>query len=142
MPKIVVFLNKCDIVDDAELLDLVELEVRDLLNKYQFPGDDTPVIRGAAIKALTDVKVGDTITLEHQQGQPLAGLRRVRQSGKQQQQRNPHFQVIDGNDLVVDDGGDAESILGRRRRRKQKNQRQCAQQRPCHVRVPAQSRPE
>jgi elongation factor Tu len=48
-----VFLNKCDLVDDAELLDLVELEVRELLNQYQFPGDDTPVIRGAASKALT-----------------------------------------------------------------------------------------
>src|SRR5712672_3379492 len=46
VPKIVVFLNKCDLVDDPELLDLVELEVRALLSKYQFPGDDIPVIRG------------------------------------------------------------------------------------------------
>ena len=53
VPSIVVFLNKCDLVDDTELLDLVELEVRELLNQYQFPGDDTPVIRGAASKALT-----------------------------------------------------------------------------------------
>jgi elongation factor Tu len=53
VPYIVVFLNKCDVVDDPELLDLVELEVRELLKQYQFPGDDTPVIRGAAIKALT-----------------------------------------------------------------------------------------
>ena len=53
VPYIVVFLNKCDMVDDPELLDLVEMEVRDLLSSYQFPGDDTPVIRGAAIKALT-----------------------------------------------------------------------------------------
>ncbi len=52
VPSIVVFLNKCDLVDDPELLDLVELEVRDLLNQYQFPGDDTPVIRGSAIKAI------------------------------------------------------------------------------------------
>src|SRR5919107_3980836 len=52
VPYIVVFLNKCDVVDDPELLDLVELEVRELLSKYQFPGDDAPVIRGAAIKAL------------------------------------------------------------------------------------------
>ncbi len=52
VPYIVVFLNKCDMVDDPELLDLVEMEVRDLLSSYQFPGDDTPVIRGAAIKAL------------------------------------------------------------------------------------------
>ncbi len=52
VPSIVVFLNKCDLVDDAELLDLVELEVRELLNQYQFPGDDTPVVRGSATKAL------------------------------------------------------------------------------------------
>ena len=52
VPSIVVFLNKCDLVDDAELLDLVELEVRELLSSYNFPGDDTPVIRGSAIKAI------------------------------------------------------------------------------------------
>jgi elongation factor Tu len=52
VPYIVVFLNKCDMVDDAELLDLVELEVRELLSKYQFPGDDVPVIRGSALKGL------------------------------------------------------------------------------------------
>jgi elongation factor Tu len=52
VPSIVVFLNKCDLVDDAELLDLVELEVRELLSQYEFPGDDTPVIRGAASKAI------------------------------------------------------------------------------------------
>jgi elongation factor Tu len=51
VPYIVVFLNKCDKVDDPELLDLVELEVRDLLSQYQFPGDDTPIIRGSALKA-------------------------------------------------------------------------------------------
>ncbi len=56
VPYIVVFLNKCDIVDDPELLDLVEMEVRELLSKYQFPGDDTPVIRGAAVKALNGEK--------------------------------------------------------------------------------------
>jgi elongation factor Tu len=50
VPAIVVFLNKCDLVDDAELLDLVELEVRELLTKYKFPGDDSPVIRGSALK--------------------------------------------------------------------------------------------
>ena len=49
---IIVFLNKCDMVDDEELLDLVEMEVRELLNEYDFPGDDTPVIRGSALKAL------------------------------------------------------------------------------------------
>ncbi len=52
VPAIVVFLNKCDLVDDKELLDLVEMEVRDLLTKYQFPGDKTPIIRGSAKKAL------------------------------------------------------------------------------------------
>jgi len=52
VPSIVVFLNKCDLVDDAELLDLVELEVRELLSKYDYPGDEVPVIRGAAIKAI------------------------------------------------------------------------------------------
>jgi elongation factor Tu len=52
VPYVVVFLNKCDAVDDAELIDLVELEVRELLSEYDFPGDDTPVIRGSALKAL------------------------------------------------------------------------------------------
>jgi elongation factor Tu len=56
VPYIVVFLNKVDVVDDPELLDLVELEVRELLTKYQFPGDDVPVIRGSAIKALNGEK--------------------------------------------------------------------------------------
>ncbi|WP_067928152.1 elongation factor Tu [Alicyclobacillus shizuokensis] len=52
VPYIVVFLNKCDMVDDEELLELVEMEVRELLNEYEFPGDDIPVIRGSALKAL------------------------------------------------------------------------------------------
>jgi elongation factor Tu len=52
VPKVVVFLNKCDLVDDEELLDLVELEVRELLSQYQFDGDNAPVIRGSAIKAI------------------------------------------------------------------------------------------
>jgi elongation factor Tu len=52
VPQIVVFLNKVDRVDDPELLDLVELEVRDLLSKYEFPGDDTPIIRGSALQAM------------------------------------------------------------------------------------------
>jgi elongation factor Tu len=52
VPYLVVFMNKCDMVDDAELLDLVELEVRELLSTYDFPGDDLPVIRGSALKAL------------------------------------------------------------------------------------------
>ena len=52
VPYIIVFLNKCDMVDDEALIDLVEMEVRELLNEYDFPGDDTPVIRGSALKAL------------------------------------------------------------------------------------------
>ena len=60
VPRIVVFLNKCDMVDDEELIELVELELRELLDKYQFPGDDTPIIRGSALKALeTDDPDGD-----------------------------------------------------------------------------------
>lgn len=56
VPYIIVYMNKCDMVDDAELLELVELEVRELLSSYQFPGDDTPIIKGSALKALE----GDT----------------------------------------------------------------------------------
>jgi len=52
VPKVLVFLNKCDMVDDAEMLELVEEEIRDLLNQYEFPGADTPIIRGSALKAL------------------------------------------------------------------------------------------
>jgi elongation factor Tu len=52
VPYIIVFLNKCDMVDDAELLELVEMEVRELLSKYDFPGDDVPIIKGSALKAL------------------------------------------------------------------------------------------
>jgi elongation factor Tu len=54
VPYIIVFLNKCDMVDDEELLDLVEMEVRELLDQYEFPGDDTPIIRGSALMALQD----------------------------------------------------------------------------------------
>jgi len=56
VPYIVVYLNKCDMVDDAELIELVEMEVRELLSKYEFPGDDTPIVQGSALKALE----GDT----------------------------------------------------------------------------------
>jgi elongation factor Tu len=52
VPYIVVYLNKCDMVDDAELIELVEMEVRELLSKYEFPGDDTPIVQGSALKAL------------------------------------------------------------------------------------------
>ncbi len=54
VPYIVVFMNKCDMVDDPELLELVEMEIRELLDEYEFPGDDTPVIQGSALKALED----------------------------------------------------------------------------------------
>ena len=54
VPYIIVFLNKCDMVDDDELLDLVEMEVRELLDLYEFPGDDTPIIRGSALEALNN----------------------------------------------------------------------------------------
>ena len=54
VPYIVVFLNKCDMVDDEELLELVEMEIRDLLSSYDFPGDDTPIVRGSALQALND----------------------------------------------------------------------------------------
>src|SRR5215510_2740794 len=56
VPRIVVFLNKCDVVHDAELLDLIELEVRELLSKHQFDGENVPIIRGAAVKALNGEK--------------------------------------------------------------------------------------
>ena len=54
VPYIVVFMNKCDMVDDEELLELVEMDIRELLDEYEFPGDDTPIIRGSALKALED----------------------------------------------------------------------------------------
>jgi elongation factor Tu len=59
VPYIVVFMNKCDQVQDAELLDLVEMEIRELLNEYNFPGDDTPIIRGSALKALEATDAND-----------------------------------------------------------------------------------
>ena len=61
VPKMVVFMNKCDMVDDAELLDLVEMEARELLTKYEFDGDNTPFIRGSALKALEAVQANPTI---------------------------------------------------------------------------------
>ena len=62
----VVFLNKCDMVDDPELLELVEMEVRELLSKYDFPGDDIPIIKGSALAALEDKdkKLGHDAILE------------------------------------------------------------------------------
>ena len=59
VPKIAVFMNKTDLVDDAELLDLVEMEIRDLLSQYEFDGDNTPIIRGSAVKALEAASNGD-----------------------------------------------------------------------------------
>ncbi len=58
VPYIVVFMNKADLVDDEELLELVEMEIRELLNEYEFPGDDTPIVSGSAFKALEEVKSG------------------------------------------------------------------------------------
>lgn len=58
VPYIVVFMNKADMVDDAELLELVEMEIRELLNSYEFPGDDTPIVKGSALKALEEAKAG------------------------------------------------------------------------------------
>lgn len=58
VPYIVVFMNKADMVDDAELLELVEMEIRELLSSYDFPGDDTPIISGSALKALEEAKAG------------------------------------------------------------------------------------
>ena len=67
VPYIVVYMNKCDMVDDEELLELVEMEIRELLDKYEFPGDDTPIIRGSALKALegdtTDLGEGSVLAL-------------------------------------------------------------------------------
>ncbi|MBU1260356.1 MAG: elongation factor Tu [Planctomycetes bacterium] len=59
VPKIVVFLNKVDLVDDPELIELVEMEIRDLLNKYDFPGEETPIIRGCAVTAMKATKLDD-----------------------------------------------------------------------------------
>ena len=59
VPSVVVFMNKCDMVDDPELLDLVEMEIRDLLSKYEFPGDDIPIVRGSALKALNGDAEGE-----------------------------------------------------------------------------------
>src|SRR5918995_1309298 len=66
VPALVVYLNKCDMVDDRELLELVELEVRELLSKYQFPGDKIPVVRGSALAALEgkDEKLGKQSVLK------------------------------------------------------------------------------
>ena len=80
---IVVFLNKCDMVDDPELLELVELEVRDLLSEYKFPGDDTPVIRGSALKA--------------HRGRPRVGRRRM------------HTELMDALDIVHSGAGPRDS---------------------------------
>ncbi len=66
VPALVVFMNKCDMVDDPELLDLVEMEVRELLSTYQFPGDDIPIVRGSALMALEnkEPKLGHDAILE------------------------------------------------------------------------------
>ena len=70
VPKIVVFLNKCDMVDDEELIELVEMELQELLDTYEFPGDETPIIRGSALKALEsdDVESADAAPMFEQIG--------------------------------------------------------------------------
>ena len=81
VPYIVVYLNKADMVDDAELLELVEMEVRELLSKYDFPGDDTPIIKGSALKALEGDQSEIGVPCDHQAGRgaghvhPGAGAR-------------------------------------------------------------------
>ncbi len=69
VPSIVVFLNKVDMVDDEELLDLVEMEIRELLSKYDFPGDDIPIVRGSGLKALE----GDSVHGEHHEADASGG---------------------------------------------------------------------
>ncbi|WP_367112078.1 EF-Tu/IF-2/RF-3 family GTPase, partial [uncultured Psychrobacter sp.] len=66
VPYIIVFMNKCDLVDDEELLELVEMEVRELLNDYDFPGDDTPIVKGSATEALkgSDGPYGEPAVVE------------------------------------------------------------------------------
>ena len=61
VPYIVVFMNKCDQVDDEELLELVEMEIRELLSEYEFPGDDIPIIRGSALQALESTATTPTL---------------------------------------------------------------------------------
>lgn len=73
VPRIVVFMNKVDMVDDPELLDLVELEVRDLLKQYEFPGDEIPVIRGSALKAMEAALKPDT-PVDHEAFKPIMEL--------------------------------------------------------------------
>ena len=68
VPYIVVFMNKVDMVDDEELLELVEMEIRDLLSSYEFPGDDIPVIKGSALKALEAVQDGSVYPKDHLPG--------------------------------------------------------------------------
>ncbi|MBL7109067.1 MAG: elongation factor Tu [Candidatus Marinimicrobia bacterium] len=66
VPAIVIYMNKCDQVDDPELLDLVEMELRELLDSYEFPGDDTPIIRGSALDALNSDGTGDSVQSIHE----------------------------------------------------------------------------
>ena len=84
--RIVVFMNKVDVVDDPELLDLVELEVRELLTKYNFPGDDIPIIRGSALMALEDKdrEFGDAVDpgADEGGGRPTSRSRSVRRTSR------------------------------------------------------------
>jgi len=74
VPYIVVFMNKVDMVDDPELLDLVEMEVRELLSKYEFPGDSIPVVKGSALKALEKAKASATINPDDADVKPIMDL--------------------------------------------------------------------
>jgi elongation factor Tu len=74
VPYIVVFMNKVDMVDDPELLDLVEMEVRELLSKYEFPGDSIPVVKGSALKALEKAKASATINTDDADVKPIMDL--------------------------------------------------------------------
>mgnify|MGYP005925889967 FL=1 len=78
VPYIVVFMNKCDMVDDEELLELVEMEIRELLSEYDFPGDDIPVIRGSALKALEGDDLPRQIQRHHKQDRHDGGKNQTR----------------------------------------------------------------
>ena len=84
VPRIVVFLNKCDMVDDPELIELVELELRELLDKYGFPGDETPIIRGSALKALerlngyVRIYTGNILSEKYQENERWISYRKLK----------------------------------------------------------------
>ena len=81
VPYIIVFMNKADMVDDKELLELVEMEVRELLSKYEFPGDDTPIVIGSALKALEGDKGETGRSGDHEAGRRAGQLHPRAQAG-------------------------------------------------------------